>query len=163
VTDSVLQRGDSPISGKRYLTAELKNVWWGCLPNASAVPVLEVDPGAVVTIDTVSHEGLLADQGRDPLEFFGRYGVGPSDVLGDAVAVTRDLSGAQHDHLGPHVVTGPIAVRGVRPGDVLVVEVLELRPRVPYGIISNRHGHGALPGGVPRERGTVARRGCGSP
>jgi hypothetical protein len=26
VTDSVLQRGDSPISGKRYLTAEPKNV-----------------------------------------------------------------------------------------------------------------------------------------
>ncbi len=27
--------------------------------------------GAVVTVDTVSHEGVLEDQGRDPVKFFG--------------------------------------------------------------------------------------------
>ncbi|MFD0854901.1 acetamidase/formamidase family protein, partial [Actinomadura adrarensis] len=50
---------------------------------------------------------------------------------------------------GPHVVTGPVAVRGARPGDVLKIDVLDLKPRVPYGVVSNRHGKGALPGEYP--------------
>ena len=43
------------------------------------------------------------------------------------------------------MITGPVAVAGAEPGDVLEVQVLALRPRVPYGVISNRHGKGALP------------------
>ncbi|MBK0296144.1 hypothetical protein IAE22_28195, partial [Bacillus sp. S34] len=31
--------------------------------------------GTEVTIDTVSHEGVLPDQGSDPVAFFGRHGV----------------------------------------------------------------------------------------
>jgi acetamidase/formamidase len=50
---------------------------------------------------------------------------------------------------GPHVVTGPISVAGAMPGDVLRVEVLRLDLRTPYGVVSNRHGLGALPGEFP--------------
>ena len=46
---------------------------------------------------------------------------------------------------GPHVVTGPIFVEGAEPGDVLKIETLEAIPRVPYGVVSSRHGKGALP------------------
>ncbi len=34
---------------------------------------------------------------------------------------------------GPHLLTGPIAVDGARPGDVLQVDILEATPRLPYG------------------------------
>ena len=34
---------------------------------------------------------------------------------------------------------------------MLKVEVLALEPRVPYGVISNRHYKGALPGEFPEE------------
>ena len=44
------------------------------------------------------------------------------------------------------MVTGPIEVRGAEPGELLAIDVLETIPRVPYGVISNRHGRGALPG-----------------
>ncbi len=59
-----------------------------------------------------------------------------------------------HDFLadGPHVVTGPIAVEGAEPGDVLKVEVLDLAPRVPYGVITNRHFKGALPDEFPEKK-----------
>jgi acetamidase/formamidase len=40
-------------------------------------------------------------------------------------------------------------VDGARPGDLLRMTVLETLPRVPYGIVSNRHGRGALPGEYP--------------
>jgi acetamidase/formamidase len=98
-------------------------------------------------LDTISHEGILEDQGRDPAAFFALSGI--SEILGDTAAVARSVI---HDPAlqGPHVVTGPIAVRGACPGDVLEVEVLELLRRAPYGVISNRHGKGALPGEFPQ-------------
>jgi acetamidase/formamidase len=130
-----------------YLPATRATTLWGYLPGEDDAPVLVVDPGQQVTIDTVSHEGILEDQGRDPVAFFGRHGVAPADVLPDAV----DLA-ANGEHLtggGPHVVTGPIAVRGARPGDRLVVRVDELSIRAGYGIVSSRHGRGALPDRFP--------------
>jgi acetamidase/formamidase len=42
------------------------------------------------------------------------------------------------------VITGPVYVEGARPGDVLKIEPLSALPRVPYGVISSRHGKGAL-------------------
>ena len=51
---------------------------------------------------------------------------------------------------GPHVVTGPDHVEGAEPGDLLRITVETLVPRVPYGVISNRHGKGALAGELPR-------------
>jgi len=130
-----------------YLPATPETVLWGRLPCATDTAVLAVESGAVVTIDTVSHEGVLPDQGQDPVAFFGRSGVPPELVLADAVAIASGM--AHRDADGPHVVTGPIAVRGAEPGDLLRIDVLELEPRVPYGVISNRHGRGALPGEYP--------------
>jgi acetamidase/formamidase len=130
-----------------YLPATSATTLWGYLPSEADAPVLTIDPGQQVTIDTISHEGILEDQGRDPVAFFGGYGVGPADVLADAVELA-----ANGEHLpggGPHVITGPVAVRGARPGDRLVVRVDSLRPRAGYGIVSSRHGRGALPGRFP--------------
>jgi acetamidase/formamidase len=111
--------------------------------------VAKVAPGELLTVDTISHEGILADQGRDPVEFFRRYGVSASAVLDDATALAR--SDRPHDQTrdGPHVLTGPIWIDGAEPGDVVVVETVALMFRVPYGIVSNRHGKGALPGELP--------------
>jgi acetamidase/formamidase len=110
--------------------------------------VLRVPPGTEVTIDTVSHEGLLDDQGSDPLAFFTGHGVAARDVLADAIEIVATLTRDTAD--GPHVVTGPIHVEGAQPGDLLAITVLETTPRVPYGVISNRHGRGALAGELPR-------------
>ncbi|ADP82382.1 acetamidase/formamidase family protein [Pseudofrankia inefficax] len=140
-----------PLKGgadEAYLAASPENVLWGRLPTGSDQPVRTVRPGTEVLIDTVSHEGVLEDQGRDPVAFFAGFGVPADEVLTDAVAVA-----ARSAHTpgldGPHVITGPIAVLGARPGDVLAVHVLELTPRTPYGVVSNRHGRGALPGELP--------------
>ena len=40
-----------------------------------------------VTIDTVSHEGIVEDHGRDPRAFFGEFGVAPADILSDAADI----------------------------------------------------------------------------
>ncbi|HEV7623725.1 MAG TPA: acetamidase/formamidase family protein [Amnibacterium sp.] len=137
-----------------YLPATPDTVLWGRLPCAADRAVLSVDQGTVVTVDTVSHEGVLPEQGQDPVAFFARHGVPRELVLEDAIAVAGRL---HHDPAdGPHVVTGPVGVRGARPGDLLRIDVLELEPRVPYGVISNRHGRGALPGEYPATPETVS-------
>ncbi|MCD2194763.1 acetamidase/formamidase family protein [Actinomycetospora endophytica] len=125
-----------------------ETVSWGWMPGAGDGPVLEVAPGSVVSVDTVSHEGILGDQGRDPVRFFGGFGVPGEAVLDDAAAIASSPLSHDPSADGPHVVTGPIAVTGARPGDVVSITVLDLVPRVPYGIVSTRHGLGALPGEV---------------
>ncbi len=84
-----VQAGSGVTGGVHHLPAIQQNVTWGWLPSGRDQPVGQLAPGDVVCIDTISHEGLMGDQGNDP-------GVD-----------------------GPHVVTGPIAVIGARPGDVV--------------------------------------------
>ena len=132
-----------------YVESTPDTIRWGVLPNRDAKPILTVASGSVVTFDTVSHEGILEDQGRDPDAYFRDHGISRAQVMGDARAIAR--SDLDHDFAndGPHVVTGPVHVQGARPGDVLRVDVVGLVPRAPYGVISNRHGKGALPGEYP--------------
>jgi acetamidase/formamidase len=153
--DRPLQPGSGAIDGDHYLQSTSDTVRWGYVPAVGAAPALTMASGETVTVDTVSHEGILEDQGRDPVAYFGGLGVDAGGVLDDAVAIARDY--ARHprnfDVDGPHVVTGPIFVEGARPGDVLKVETLAAVPRVPYGVVSSRHGKGALArtadGGAP--------------
>src|SRR6266480_6035544 len=68
-------------------------------------PALEVEPGAVVELQVrdASDEQIRADSGPE------------------------DVSRLDFDHVNP--VSGPVFVKGARPGDTLAVEILELRPR----------------------------------
>jgi acetamidase/formamidase len=152
----ILQPGTGPIRGAQYLPATPATVLWGRLPCAADAPVLTIDAGTEVTIDTVSHEGVLEDQGRDPVAFFAGHGVDRAGVLDDAVLLAASNTTRDPGVDGPHLVTGPIHVRGARPGDLLKMTVLEATPRVPYGVISNRHGRGALPGEYPLGAGNVS-------
>ncbi|HKB72748.1 MAG TPA: acetamidase/formamidase family protein [Burkholderiales bacterium] len=147
-----MKKGALPWDGY-YVPSTPDTVMWGSLPNANTKPVLSVPSGSVVTFDTVSHEGVLEDQGKDPVKYFGQFGVKPEQVLKDAQAIAA--SSLEHDFVkdGPHVVTGPVEVKSAKAGDVLMVEMLSLQPRVPYGVISNRHGKGALPGEFPENKG----------
>jgi len=117
-----------------------ETVHWGYLWGA-AEPVAVVRPGETVTIDTVSHEGLMADQG-DPAGFFGLAGIAEDLVLAEAVEIYTKV---QHSGLGPHIVSGPIWIEGAEPGDTLAVHVLDVRPLTPYGVNSIRTGKGGLP------------------
>lgn len=154
MTGPLLQPGCGSIRSATYLPADPETVLWGRLPCATDSPVISVAPGTEVTFDTISHEGILEDQGRDPASFFSRHGA--DAVLADAVA----LAASDHPHDpavdGPHVVSRPVRVEGARPGDLLAMTVVETLPRAPYGVVSSRHGRGALPGEYPTGPGTVS-------
>ncbi|MFE2864838.1 acetamidase/formamidase family protein [Embleya sp. NPDC059259] len=126
----------------RHLPSRPGTVLWGWLPGARDRPVLLAESGETLTVDTVSHEGLLGEQGRDPAAFFGRHHIPADRVPADHHALAA--SDLTHDPVvdGPHVITGPIAVAGARPGDVLAVHLLDLAPRTGYGVLTERHGRG---------------------
>ncbi|WP_246010769.1 acetamidase/formamidase family protein [Nocardia mexicana] len=141
------------LPAEALLSSTPDTVLWGELPCAADDPVTTVSPGDSLVIDSVSHEGMLEDQGRDPLRFFTERGIDAGAVLPDAIAVAAEVDHDPSRH-GPHIVTGPIRVRGARPGDVLSITVERLELRADYGIVSNRHAKGALPERFPVDGST---------
>jgi acetamidase/formamidase len=111
--------------------------------------LITVSSGATLIFDTLSHEGLLEDQGRDPVRFFSRHGVPEKMILKDAIGIAASSIAHDFKKDGPHIITGPVAIEGAKPGDVLKVDIILVVPRVPSGVISNRHGKRALPDEFP--------------
>lgn len=141
------------ISGDYYLSSSAEHILWGRLPNRQTPSILTISSGSTITIDTLSHEGLLEDQGKNPAAYFAQYGIERDNILREAIDIASSDKPHDFDKDGPHIVTGPIHVENAEPGDVLKIEVLSLAPRVPYGVISSRHYKGALPGEFPENEG----------
>lgn len=79
------------------------------------------------------------------------------DTVAIAIADGYDRTTRDFDSDGPHIVTGLVFVEGAQPGDVLKIETLASVPRVPYGVVSSRHGKGEWPQPVvpeTRDHGT---------
>lgn len=150
ISDHVMQI-DDPVLHQRvyYVPTMLDYIHWGRLHTAASRPAVTVPSGSLVTFDVVSHEGILEDQGRDPLRFFGQRGIPRDQILDDAIAVARSSIPHSLTGDGPHVISPPVAVQGANRGDILRIDVIALEPRVPYGVTSMRHGRGALPAVFP--------------
>lgn len=123
-----------------HLKSRPETIHWGFF-DGSLPPVLHVKPGDVVTIDTLSHQGMI--NGTDPVTFFGEYGIPAKAVLQDAI----DVYAAKQPQPGmsAHIMTGPVYVDGAAQGDVLEVRILESHARVPYGVNKTGSGTGVLP------------------
>ena len=125
-------------AAETHVRSTPETVAWGELPEGRA-PVARVQPGQTVSIDTVSHQGIINNM--DPVKFFGAAGIAPQDVLADA----RDIYARGRKGAGVHVLTGPIYVEGAEPGDMLEVRIVDLKFRVPYGVNNSGKGSGVLP------------------
>jgi acetamidase/formamidase len=111
--------------------------------NNSRTPVLRIKSGQAVQIDTVSHAGAS----DDAVGYFASAGIAADQVLKDVIDIGKIPRTAG---FGGHVLTGPIYVDGAEPGDVLQVKVIEVKPRVPYGV--NSPGPGGVAPTLVKER-----------
>ena len=118
-------------------------VQWGYY-SAEAKPALTVKSGEVVTIDTIV--GI-----PDMLEQLGAAADDPIREMKEMYAKVKDRGP------GPHFLTGPVAIQGALPGDVLEVEILEVRLRSAYGWMMIEPGSGALPDEFPYLRKKLIR------
>jgi acetamidase/formamidase len=101
-------------------------VHWGFL-DAKIPPRLTIDSGDTVTIETVS--GGLAD-------------VGDTSIM---LPYHRQICEQLKPSPGPHILTGPIAVRGAEPGDTLEVHIKAIELTVDWGWNLIRPLRGTLP------------------
>jgi acetamidase/formamidase len=113
-----------------------ENVFWGYL-DADTKPVLEVDSGSVVKLHTL------------PACFAEDIPPDPSLVTPDhRVALDTLTPGGGkvvNGPVGPHMITGPIYVRGAMPGDVLQVDILSAELRQDWGFCAILPLLGTLP------------------
>jgi acetamidase/formamidase len=109
-----------------------ETVHWGFF-DAGLQPVATIDSGDTVTISTVSG-------GRDDM---------PPDGF-DVPQALRDIqaAGLQPDAPG-HICTGPVAINGAEPGDVLEVKIEAIDLSYGWGYTFFRPGSGALPDDFP--------------
>lgn len=104
-----------------------ESVHWG-FQDASREPVCKIADGDTVRVRTV--QGGL----DDPV---------PADWLAEDLRAILNSDTPRGP--GPHIVTGPIAVSGAEPGDVLAIDVLDVRFGAPYGINRMRLEKGLFP------------------
>lgn len=136
-----------------------ENVIWGELFKPDSRPIMRVQSGDRIVMQTISHEGILPDQG-DSVEFFAQGGIpqntksliAQNKILPDQLKVKAAV---KKTGPGPHVITGPVYVEGAEPGDVLEIKTIAINYRSPYGVISNRHNRGALPGEYPENNAPI--------
>jgi acetamidase/formamidase len=100
------------------LPATLETTQWGWFDNAQP-PVLTIDPGDTVVMETMMHS---------------HNQIVPGKTIEELKKLRTDNPGR-----GPHTVTGPIFVKGAEPGDVLKIKIQRIVPRA-YGANFNIPG-----------------------
>src|SRR6202167_638019 len=112
-------------------------VHWGFF-DAALKPLITVEPGDVVTFSTVS---------------------GPPAAMppkGSGLTVPEALSaihkGVPQKLNGPHIMTGPVAVRGAKAGQVLEVRIKSIDLNYDWGYNAIRPLAGALPDDFAKAR-----------
>jgi acetamidase/formamidase len=118
-----------------HLHSSPETCHWGFF-EARLSPALTIDSGDEVTIETISGgPEVVPDRSKFhvPPELFEVH--------------------ARNERMVPgHILTGPIAVRGADPGDVLEVSILEVKLRQDWGYNLIRPLAGTLPDDFPEPR-----------
>lgn len=109
------------------LPASPENCAWGYFDPARA-PVLTIDSGDTVTIDTVSGGPEVLPEG----DFYI-----PPEL--------RDIHARSKQEMPGHILTGPVAVRDARQGQVLEVRIKDIQLRQNWGYNVIRPLAGTLP------------------
>ena len=118
------------MSHTHFLNPTPKTVHWGHF-NAAIPAVLQVESGDEVVIDTYS--GGMSEV-ADPSLFRPEH-----RLIVDTVPQI----------LGPHILTGPVHIKGAEPGDTLEVRILDIELTTDWGWNIIRPLRGALPEDFP--------------
>ncbi|HVX78331.1 MAG TPA: acetamidase/formamidase family protein [Bradyrhizobium sp.] len=127
-----LRQTDKP--SHHHLPADAAHVHWGFFSRALK-PLIEIASGDTITVET------LTQHASDDPERMIKGDVGAESVFrwtADGKGVERRGAGPMDasiygrgagEGFGVHICTGPIAVKGAEPGDVLEVRILDIVPR----------------------------------
>jgi len=147
---------------------KLENVSLGFFPY-DAAPILTVKSGTTVKIDG-GGGSRWGDQ--DPNGWLKENGftetVESTPALAETIAAAKTTRrappapppagmAAAAASGGGHMLVGPIAIDGAEPGDSIEIRIKDVRPRIPYGVVSTSPGRGGIPDLVPRPFAQIVR------
>jgi acetamidase/formamidase len=124
------------------LKASAENCQWGFF-DAKRPPVLSVRSGDTVTIDTVTGQPAFTPKPEDG------FTVPPELREIHAKATERGP--------GPHILTGPVAIEGAKPGHVLEVRILSINLRQDWAYNAILPLMGVLPDDFDEPRILILR------
>jgi acetamidase/formamidase len=130
------------LPAQQTLLATPTTVAWGYY-SAKAKPVLTVNSGDVVTIQTLSTCG--------PAERLESLGVKSADIPDYVRKIYAEVPSSDRGP-GGHILTGPVAVTDAEPGDVLEVRIQKISIDVPWACNGFGPGRGFLPDDFPYGR-----------
>ncbi len=130
-----LQPGRVPGTTNHYhVPATDKTVHWGYFSKLLK-PVVEVTSGDFVTLEVLTHHAnddasrmITGDPGAESVFHWDRQRKGVDRRGAGPMQPTLFGRGAG-EGLGVHICTGPVAVRGAEPGDILEVRIVDVKPR----------------------------------
>jgi acetamidase/formamidase/AraC-like DNA-binding protein len=117
-----------------HLPVDATRVHWGFF-SRSLQPLIEIASGDTITVETLTQHAsddpermIVGDPGAESVfrwtgdgKGVDRRGAGPMDA-----SIYGRGAG---EGFGVHICTGPIAIKGAEPGDVLEVRILDMVPR----------------------------------
>jgi hypothetical protein len=117
-----------------HVPATAETVHWGYF-SKSLTPLVEVESGDFVTIETLTHHAgddlgrmVKGDPGAESVYYWDRTGKGVNRRGAGPLDASIHGRGAG-EGFGVHICTGPVAVKGAQPGDILEVRIIDVRPR----------------------------------
>ena len=130
------------LPAQQTLLATPTTVAWGYY-SAKAKPVLTVNSGDTVTIQTLSTCG--------PAERLESLGVKAADIPDSVRKIYAEVPTSDRGP-GGHILTGPVAISEAEPGDVLEVRIQKIQIDVPWACNGFGPGRGFLPDDFPYGR-----------
>ncbi|KAG7361755.1 AraC family transcriptional regulator [Nitzschia inconspicua] len=107
-----------------HIALSNETVHWGYF-SKSLEPIVTIESGTEITVEMATHHAcddwdkmIKGDEGMESIYLWNEDGA------------NQDYRGASGTGDGVHILTGPIFVEGAEPGDILKVEILDLKPRV---------------------------------
>jgi acetamidase/formamidase len=126
-------------TAQQTLLATPTTVAWGYY-SARAKPVLTIKSGDTVTIQTLSTCG--------PPERLKTLGIADADIPSYVADIYTKVPASEKGP-GGHILTGPVAIEGAEPGDVLELRIQKINIDVPWACNSFGVGRGFLPNDFP--------------
>ena len=146
---AVLGQDGAGLGADHFVPSRPETVVWGWFP-IERDPVLTIQSGETVRIDTLTHAG--ATQNQEPVAYLSGLGVGPEDIPEDVLDFWASREGRPREGRSGHIITGPVYIDGAEPGDMLEVEILDVSTRVNWGINNTSATGGVFSTGYPGVR-----------
>jgi acetamidase/formamidase/AraC-like DNA-binding protein len=133
-TDILLPVSDDGTVRHHHLPVSPQTVHWGYLSSVIK-PALTVRSGDFVTVETLTHHAnddpermVEGDAGAESVYRWDENGRAIERRGAGPLAAT-EFGRGPGEGFGVHICTGPIAIQGAEPGDIIEVRILNLEPR----------------------------------